>query len=131
MPLGAKKRILLFKAKSSCPHIPKEFIPVWLHVRLVSTLQLYSHLKANGSGQRAELIAKKSSMAAVMAAVIYVHQPGEGREYTADSAGSIWRQYISTELSGTTKCSTVQCCRATKEECRILSVFCDSVKSSV
>ena len=60
-------------------------------------------------------------MAAVMAAVIYVHQPGEGREYTADSAGSIWRQYISTELSGTTKCSTVQCCRATKEES---AVFC-------
>ena len=54
---------------------PKEFIPVWLHVRLVSTLQLYSQMKANGFGRRAEFIAIKSSMASAMAAEIYVHQP--------------------------------------------------------
>ena len=46
-------------------------------------------------------------MAAVMAAVIYVHQPGEGREYTADSAGSTWRQYISTEQQSAVQCSAV------------------------
>ena len=102
---------------------PKEFIPVWLHVRLASTLQLYSQMKANGSGRRAEFIAIKSSMTAVMAAVIYVYQSGEGREYTADSAGSTWRQYISTDLSGTTKCSTVQCCRATKAESFLVLYF--------
>ena len=102
----------------------KEFIPVWLHVRLVSALQLYSQMKASGSGRRAEFIAIKSSMTAVMATVISVHQAGEGRKYTADSAGSTWRrQYISTGLSGTTKCSTVQCCRATKAESFLVLYF--------
>ena len=48
-------------------------------------------MKTKCSGSRAEFLAIKSSMPTVD----FVQLPAEGREYTADSVGSTWRQEYS------------------------------------